>query len=133
MQHSNLQPATNKASIGRKATLGLRQIAALMAPSVSTQSQSLLRAPSCRQCGSLLHLANVESIHNTKQHTTRLKNKNNLAQTSFTHRKPHTYEQKNLTLFLQPAQIRQFRFVVRRIYKRRSVGRTPCRKDFLKG
>jgi hypothetical protein len=56
----NLQPATNKASIGRKAALGLRQIAALMAPSVSTQSQSLLRAPSCRQCGNFLLLLNVE-------------------------------------------------------------------------
>ena len=55
----NLQPATNKASIGRKAALGLRQIAALMAPSVSTQSQNLLRAPSCRQCGNFLHLLNV--------------------------------------------------------------------------
>jgi hypothetical protein len=32
----NLQPATNKACIGRKAALGLRQIAALLAPSVST-------------------------------------------------------------------------------------------------
>jgi len=50
---------TNKASIGRKAALGLRQIAALMAPSVSTQSQSLLRAPSCRQCGNFLRLSNV--------------------------------------------------------------------------
>jgi hypothetical protein len=56
----NLQPATNKASFGRKAALGLRQIAALMAPSVSTQSQSLLRAPSCRQCGNFLRLSNVE-------------------------------------------------------------------------
>jgi len=55
----NLQPATNKASFGRKATLGLRQIAALMAPSMPTQSQNLLRAPSCRQFGNLLHLLNV--------------------------------------------------------------------------
>jgi hypothetical protein len=45
---------TNKASIGRKAALGLRQIAALLAPSESTQSQSLLQAPSCRQCGNFL-------------------------------------------------------------------------------
>jgi len=34
-------------------------IAALMAPSVSTQSQSLLRAPSCRQRGNFLRLSNV--------------------------------------------------------------------------
>jgi len=51
----NLQPATNKASIGRKAALGLRQIAALMAPSAS----SLRSQPSCRQCGNFLHLSHV--------------------------------------------------------------------------
>jgi hypothetical protein len=42
--------ATNKASIGLKAALGLRQIAALMAPSAS----SLHSQPSCRQCGNFL-------------------------------------------------------------------------------
>ena len=41
---AGLQPATNKASIRRKAALGLRQIAALMAPSAS----SLRSHPSCR-------------------------------------------------------------------------------------
>jgi hypothetical protein len=46
---------TNKASIGRKAALGLRQIAALMAPSAS----SLRSQPSCRQCGNFLRLSNV--------------------------------------------------------------------------
>jgi len=62
------QQTTNKASIGRKAALGLRQIAALMAPSVSTQSQSLLRAPSCRQCGNFLHLSNVSGYSKELQH-----------------------------------------------------------------
>jgi hypothetical protein len=64
----SLQLPTNKASIGRKAALGLRQIAALMAPSVSTQSQSLLRAPSCRQCGNFLHLSHVVFSHILKYH-----------------------------------------------------------------
>jgi hypothetical protein len=50
----SLQLPTNKASTGRKAALGLRQIAALMAPSAS----SLRSQPSCRQCDNFLHLLN---------------------------------------------------------------------------